>query len=177
MGREFSRSLLAQAAALSVVNAAKEGGWIDGPLAVDPVLAESEKALFLKMFDRLATRRRQGEALSADEVSSLFTFVFARAAEAVTNLVNRQPDDFDMMGMFDGKVPIYADDKLTGYFKTLSFPTDCARAYWEWFHREAEGGAMCGVDPALPLFEALKWCFRISSHLAVRKLESLGIHF
>lgn len=67
---------------------------------------------------RLDERRKKGEAeLTADEISSLFTFVYAKAAEAVTNLVNSQPNNFDLLGMLDGKVPIYADDRLTRIFQ------------------------------------------------------------
>ena len=40
---EFSRSLLAQAAALTVVDTARSAGLLERPLAVDPVLAEAEK--------------------------------------------------------------------------------------------------------------------------------------
>ena len=43
MAKEFTRSLPAQAAALSVINAAKEHGYLKGPLVADPVLAEAEK--------------------------------------------------------------------------------------------------------------------------------------
>ena len=172
---EFTRSMTAQAAALAVVNAARRTGVLAGPLATAPALADSEKDLFLKMFRALADRRAKGtDRLDSDEISSLFTFVFARAAEAVTNMVNGRPDDFSMLGMFDGKVPIYADDRITGSFKMSQWPTDAARAYWQWY--EAEGGAVArsGVDPALPLFEALKWMFRVSCHLAIEKLETDG---
>ena len=175
MAENFTRSLPAQAAALSVINAAKEHGYLKGALVADPVLAEAEKELFLAMFRQLSERHRPGGgALSSDEVSSLFTFVFARAAEAVTNMVNHQPNKFDMLGMFDGKVPISADERLIGCFKKLDLPADCARAYWEWYHDGVDAGQRSGVDPVLPLFEALKWTFRISCTVAIEKLEELG---
>ncbi|NMD86250.1 hypothetical protein HF882_06590 [Victivallis vadensis] len=184
---EFSRSLLAQAAALTVVDTARSAGLLERPLAVDPGLAEAEKELFFKMFEQVADRRRRNlHELSSDEVSSLFTFVFARAAEAATNLANRQPNRFETLGMFDGKVPLNADERLVGYFKKLTFPTDCARAYWEWYQRDAESLPLRGTDPILPLrgtdpilplFEALKWTFRISCHIAVEKLEADGFRF
>ena len=176
MAKAFTRSLPAQAAALSVINAAKEHGYLKGPLVADPVLAEAEKELFLAMLKRLADRRRTGGGeLTSDEISSLFTFVFARAAEAVTNMVNRQPNKFELLGMFDGKVPISADERLIGAFKKLELPSDCARAYWTWYHDGADAGQRSGVDPVLPLFEALKWTFRISCTVAIEKLEELGI--
>lgn len=162
---EFSRSLTAQGAALSVIEVARSAGYIDGPVAVTPALADSEKTLFCSMFSAVGERRQGGNhELSPDEISSMFTFVFARAAEAVTNMFNRQPDKFEIMGLFDGKVPIYAAEELTGYFKKLTFPTDCASAYWEWFHNQALPE---GLDPILPLFEALKWTFRLSCHIAI----------
>ena len=45
----FSRSLAAQKSALCVIVAAKELGLIDGAIAVDERLAESEKELMLKI--------------------------------------------------------------------------------------------------------------------------------
>ena len=127
---EFSRSLLAQAAALTVVDTARSAGLLERPLAVDPVLAEAEKELFFKMFEQVADRRRRNlHELSSDEVSSLFTFVFARAAEAATNLANRQPNRFETLGMFDGKVPLNADERLVGYFKKLTFPGYIRKAW------------------------------------------------
>ncbi len=172
---EFSRSMTAQAAALVIVNAARRTDVLRGQVATAPALADSEKELFLRMFRHLAERRATGvNELSSDEISSLFTFVFARAAEAVTNMVNGRPDDFSMLGMFDGKVPIYADDRITGAFKLSEWPQNAARAYWEWYEIEADAVARRGIDPVLPLFEALKWMFRISSHLAIEQLEADG---
>ena len=56
---EFSRSLLAQAAALTVVDTARSAGLLERPIAVDPGLAEAEKELFFKMFEQVADRRRR----------------------------------------------------------------------------------------------------------------------
>src|SRR5574344_1570782 len=162
---EFQRSLGAQMAAQCVIETAKKGGFLNGPIAVEPALAESEHALFLKMFDAVKTRRDGGKhELTDDEVSSMFSFVFARSAEAVTNMLNRQPDKFEMIGLFDGKIPFSSDEDLTGYFKQQTFPTDCASAFWEWYHSE---GIRHGHDPILPLFEALKWTFRLGCHIAI----------
>ncbi len=172
---EFSRSMTAQAAALAIVNAARKTDVLTGEIATAPVLADSEKELFLQMFRQLEEHKKRGnEELSSDEISSLFTFVFARAGEAVTNMVNGRPNEFSMLGMFDGKVPIYADDRITGMFKMSGWPLEAARAYWEWFEQEGAAVAQRGIDPALPLFESLKWMFRISAHLAIQKLEADG---
>lgn len=173
MAKEFSRSLAAQSVALAMVGAAREGGCLNGALIASPVLAEAEKKLFLKMLARLSEHRTNGRAeLSTDEISSLFTFVSAKAAEAVTNMVNRQPDNFELLGMMDGKVPIYADERLTGHFKKLTLAADCAQAYLDW--HAANSATLELFDPLLTLFEALKWCFRLSCAAAVEKLEADG---
>lgn len=167
----FSRSLAAQKSALCVITAAKELGLIDGAIAVDERLAEAEKELMLKIMAELQKRKADGN-INADELSSMFTFVYARAAEAVTNLANNQKNDFDMMGLLDGKVPLCAEEILTGYFKKLDFPTVSARNFWNYYEAGLDNS-----DPALALFEALKWCFRLSCHLAVRCLEEHNYRF
>jgi hypothetical protein len=167
--------MAAQHAALAVVQAAKKGEFINGPVFTAPELAESEKELMLKIFTAVAEkRRRDGDALDDETVSSMFTFVFARAGEAVTNYVNNQPNDFSMMGLFDGKAPLYADERITGYFKKLSFPGDCAQNFWDWIHSDA---VPAETDPLLALMESLKWCFRITCHIAVTFLKENGFRF
>lgn len=171
----FSRSMAAQHAAQVVIAAARSGEFINGPVFTAPELADSEKELMLKILSAVADkRRRDGDALDDETVSSMFTFVFARAAEAVTNYVNRRPNEFSMMGLFDGKAPLYSDERLTGYFKKLSFPGDCAQNFWDWIHSPVVPE---GTDPLLALMESLKWCFRISCHIAVTYLEQNGFRF
>jgi len=171
----FSRSIASQQAAAVIVETARRGGFITGPVFTAPELAESEKSLMIKILSAVADkRRREGDALTDDTVSSMFTFVFARAAEAVTNYANRRPDDFSMMGLFDGKSPLYADEQLTGYFKNLSFPGECAQNFWDWIHSEI---VPAGTDPLLALMESLKWCFRLSCHIAVTYLHEHGFRF
>ncbi len=160
---EFTRSLSAQGAAAAVIAAARDAGFPRGAMVADPELAEMEKELFLQILERL----RAKEELSTDEISSLFSFVTARAAEAVTNRFNRKREKFEMLGLFDGKIPFYADERLTGYFKTISLPGDCARGYLDWF----DGGASAECDPLLALSEALKWTFRIAATVACEELE------
>ena len=168
----FSRSLAAQHAAQVVVEAARKGEFIDGPVFTAPELADSEKELMLKILEAVAEkRRRDGDALTDEAVSSMFTFVFARAAEAVTNYANSRPNEFSMMGLFDGKAPLYADEQITGYFKKLSFPGDCAQNFWDWIHSNIVPE---GTDPLLALMESLKWCFRLSCHIAVSYLQKNG---
>ena len=103
------------------------------------------------------------------DYSSLFTFVFAKAAEAVTNMFNHKEQTFEMTGMFDGRVPLYADEAVTADFKTSQFPAMCAANYLKFTQDEAD--SLAGNDPLLLLFEALKWCFRLSCHHAVTIVE------
>ena len=167
-GKVFRTSLLAQAAARLVIDTARESGVLDdGALVVDPALAEMEKALFAGMFKAVA--RRGSPELTPDEFSSMFHFVFARAAEAATACWSNRPFETGTDGLFDGKTPFYADDSLKEYIHTQEFPVRCAQRCWD--RLAADGGASGGYDPLLPLFEALKWCFRIGCHASLRFLE------
>ena len=114
---EFSRSLAAQAVAKCVVECAVSCGLISGPVAISPRLAEAEKELIIKMLAEFRNRfgENKGE-LHPDEISSIFTFVFGKAAEAVTNMYNDQPDKFELTGMLTGQIPVYAEDKITEKF-------------------------------------------------------------
>ncbi|MCQ2378622.1 MAG: hypothetical protein MJ016_05355 [Victivallaceae bacterium] len=160
----FSRSVAAQNAARCVVEAARANGLLDAPVAVDPEFAEAEKALMLKVLAELGKK----ENLSADETSSLFSFVFAKSAEAVTNFANHRGNDFEMLGLFDGKIPICAEEKLTERFKTSLFPRDAAQNFWDLLRSDA---APRPEERLLSLGEALKWCFRLGCHFAVKVLE------
>ncbi|MDR0933157.1 MAG: hypothetical protein LBM70_09100 [Victivallales bacterium] len=172
---EFSRSILAQAVAVAMIEVVQKGEYLKGAMIASPVLSESEKELFVKMLARINERRKNGQtSLNEDEIASLFNFVYAKAAEAVTNMVNIQPDNFDLLGMLDGKAPLYADDRLVGHFKKLNLAADCAQGYLDWFAANASNARLLTYDPILPLFEALKWCFRLSCTLAIEKLESDG---
>ena len=168
-GRPFQTSLAAQTAARAVVETARECGLLDdGGLVVDPALAEMEKALFTAMFKAVA--RRGGAELTADEFSSMFHFVTARAAEAATACWSGRPFETGTDGLFDGKTPFYASDELKGFIHGLDFPVRCAQKCWDLYAAapDAEG------EPLLKLFESLKWCFRIGCHASLRFLESGG---
>lgn len=167
---EFTRSIAAQNVALCVIQVAKEQGWLGEPVAISPVLAEVEKELFIKILGAVHERSESHGELSADEVCSLFTFVFAKAAEAVTDLYNHQTSTLDLKGMFDGHIPVYADDAITNEFRMSEFPMACAENYLSY---AAEAGEMlAGYDPAVVLCEALKWCFRLSCHRANSIVEA-----
>ena len=163
----FTRSLAANEAASVVVAAARDGGWLDRPVAVAPELAAAEKKLIIRVLAALDDAKKTGRTgLDADTVGSMFTFVFARSAEAVSALFNHQEPEFSMAGLFDGRAPFYADERIAGFFKQCSFPTDCASRYWEWFHAHPEYAGAAD----LTLGEALKWCFRLGCHIAMLQL-------
>ncbi len=151
-----------------IIGAAQEHGFLEGPLTVIPELAEEEKKLFVRMIAELSRRRAfSGDELTVDEISSLFTFVLAKAAELITCHVNGKMDEPALDGMFDGKIPLYADDRLTGYCKQCHWPETAATAFVNF-------DIPRGADPLLMLFEALKWSFRVSVHLAALHLEHRG---
>ena len=168
---EFITSLPAQAAARCIIDTARSLNLLNSPVTVAPQLAETEKILFVQMLAALNEyRKMHGDDLQADQISSLFTFVFAKAAEAVTNMYNHKEDKFDLTGMLDGRVPIYADDSITAEFKASPFPFTCAENYLQWVENDA--AYLTDIDPVLLLFEALKWCFRLSCHFAVTIVEN-----
>ena len=162
----FSHSLTARAAAAAVIETARKMKILDGPIRTAPELAEMEKFLFVSLFD--AVRRREGglgNGLEPDEISAMFTFVFLRAAEAVTIFRSGEGHfEFDAAGLFGGPTPYYADEKIGAVFKAHhDFPSECAVS----FLKLARGLPAGGPEPLLTLFEAMKWCFRLGCHLGL----------
>ena len=106
--------------------------------------------------------------LTPEEISSLFTFLLAKAAELTIFHVSGKQEEVSLLGMFDGKIPVYADDRLLGFCRSCTWPGEAAEAFLS--HppvlEEDEDG-----NPLLVLFEALKWSFRISCHLVIGFLE------
>ena len=171
MDSNFITSLPAQAAARCIIDTAKALDLLTGPVTVSPQLADAEKTLFIKMLKAMDEHRKvHGDTLQPDEISSLFTFVFAKAAESVTNMFNHKTDAFELTGMFDGRIPVYADDSITNEFKNSPVPFSCAENYLQWVENDAQH--LVGCDMTLLLFEALKWCFRLSCHYAMTIVEN-----
>jgi hypothetical protein len=158
---------------------AQEDGYLDGPLVVIEKLADWEKDLFIFMFKEVEKylSYKKERVLSADEVVSMFTYVFAKAGEAVTVWYNDQDFTYDAHGIFDSKVPMYNDDKLLQYFKTINLAADMADAFGHWSNENADLCVKNNIDPILPLFEALKWTWRVTINITIDYLEKLGFKF
>ena len=166
----FLMNITAQNTAQIIVDCARENGYLDGPLACIPALAEEEKKLFIRMFGELRKHLADnGRAdLTPDEITSLFTFLLAKAAELTVFYVSGKNEEVSMLGMFDGKIPVYADDRLLGFCRSCTWPGEAAEAFLK---NPPEVDDEEAGDPLLVLFEALKWSFRISCHLVIGFLE------
>jgi hypothetical protein len=158
---------------------AKADGYLNGPLVVIDQLAEWEKEIFVFMFKEVEKylSYKKERVLSADEIVSLFTYIFAKSGEAVTTWYNGQEFTFDAHGMFDCKVPMYNDEKLLQYFKSVNLAVDMADAFGKWNSENADFADKNAIDPILPLFEALKWTWRVSINVTIDYLEELGFEF
>ncbi|MCQ2379337.1 MAG: hypothetical protein MJ025_00210 [Victivallaceae bacterium] len=163
------------AVAKTVVEAAEKCGLLDSPVTIDPAFSEAEKKLIVLVLKKLRERSEDGRGeLSPDEISSAFAFIFGKAAEWVTNFANHKEEDFDVLGLFDGHIPIYADDTLAEAFKASKFPVTAAQNFWDFMQ---DSKSMADVDPVLALAAALKWTFRFGCHFAVITLEAHNYRF
>ncbi|MBE6384706.1 MAG: hypothetical protein E7048_03465 [Lentisphaerae bacterium] len=163
----FTTSLQAQKVARAIVLLARERGFIDGQLATAPELGEIEKQLFLKMFAELRANEKIADCtLSGIQMSALFTFVFAKAAETAAQIYEGVTNiELDTEGMLSVNVPIAAGELLNSYGAELDFPDICMARFVE-LSQEPEF-----ENPFFSLFEALKWCYRISFHIFWEYLE------
>ena len=164
----FTTSVDAQRIARALAGFAREEGFVTGPVLIAPEAAAAEKELFLKMFAELP--RHKGNfvdgGLSGEQISSLFTFVFAKAAETAARLYEGMTDiHLSTEGMLSGNIPIAAGELLNDFSTDQSFPDRCTTAFLE-LSAEAPFSA-----PLFALFEALKWCFRLSFHIFWTYLE------
>lgn len=167
MSETFTTSFAAQKAARAMVETAKDGGFLTGALITAPELGEVEKKLFLKMFAALPQSDNITNcALSGEQMSSLFTFVFAKAAETAAQLYEGVEDiQLETEGMLSGNIPIAAGELLNEYGANTDFPVNCM----ERFIKLTEEDDF--TEPLYSLFEALKWCYRLSFHIFWDYLE------
>ena len=159
--------------AAAIIAAAKKHQYLDGPLAVIPKLAEWEKNLFVMMAGRISeySAIREKPSLDQDEVHSLFAFVLAKAAEAVSCWRCRQEFNLDGRGMFDGNIPLQVDAELMKSLRRLPLADDMYDAFTDWSIGHPDFCAEQELHPILPLLEALKWTFRIAAGMFVAYFE------
>ena len=132
-------------------------------------LAAVEKKFFMDLMvktDEYLARNNRND-LTLDEISGVFTFAFAKSAEAVTNYLNKAEQKFEFWGIFDGKVPIYTDDTLTGELKKSRIPAVMAQGFIDF----VEDNDSYKANAKLALFEALKWTWRLGQNFSVSFLR------
>lgn len=156
-----------------MVDHARGNGFLDGALAIVPELAETEKQLFIAISGRIKefSSVREDQSLDQDEMLSLFIFVYAKAAEAVSCYLRNAGFEYNLQGMFDGKIPLTVEENLIDYMKTVKLGESMYSAFIDWV---ADNPGFCAdnnVHPVLPLLEALKWTFRISGNLVIEFFE------
>ena len=93
----------------TLIAKAREQEFIDDTeFLMIEALADVEKKFFMDLMIKTDEYlyRNNKQDLSLDEISGIFTFVFAKSAEAVTNYLNKSEQKFEFWGIFDGKVPL-----------------------------------------------------------------------
>ena len=159
--------------ARKMVETARRHRFLPEQLAVVPELAESEKALMLLLAGRIkeyATVRKHA-SLDQDEIQSLFIFVYARAAEAVTDWLGGKPFMPKVEGMFNGRTPFELEEALIDYIKARPLGDCMYGAFADWCDRNPNFCQDNDVHPVLPLLEALKWTFRIAAGMTIEFFE------
>ncbi|MBN2641532.1 MAG: hypothetical protein JXR78_07765 [Victivallales bacterium] len=156
-----------------MVEHARNNGFISNTLAIVPELAETEKQLFIAISGRIKefSSIRKDQSLNQDEMLSLFIFVYAKAAESVSCYLRKARFEYNLQGMFDGKIPLTVEENLIDYMKTVKLGESMYSAFIDWV---ADNPGFCadnGVHPVLPLLEALKWTFRIGGGLVIEFFE------
>lgn len=158
-----------------LINAAKEKGYIKGPVTVIEDLAEPEKALFVKMAAAIMqfAENKPSRELGQDDVLSLFIFVYAKAGEMVFKWRHGDKTfaNVSLDGMFMGQVPMSADGEMLEYFSKLKLAEDMAVAFSAWTEENPDYFEANAVHPLLPLLEALKWTWRITVDIAAKHLS------
>ena len=132
-------------------------------------LADVEKKFFMDLMvktDEYLARNNRND-LTLDEISGVFTFAFAKSAEAVTNYLNKAEQKFEFWGIFDGKVPIYTDETLTGELKKSRIPAVMAQSFVDFM----EENPVFKENAKLALFESLKWTWRLGQNFSVSFLR------
>ena len=154
----------------TLIAKAREQEFIDDTeFLMIEALADVEKKFFMDLMIKTDEYlyRNNKQDLSLDEISGIFTFVFAKSAEAVTNYLNKSEQKFEFWGIFDGKVPLYTDETLTGELKKSLIPGVMAQTFIDFIDENPE----FKQDFKLAIFEALKWTWRLGQHFSVSFLR------
>jgi len=159
--------------ALAMIHTAREKKYLGNEkFTVLEALADPEKDMIIAMLRQirihLAAEKRT--ELSGEEMISLFTFILAKAAEAVSNASGGKPYEMELIGMLDGKIPFYTDPKLEKFCHSTTLPEDFATAFRAFYDHYGEALRRDGVEPVIVLAEALKWTWRVTVHVCCKLL-------
>lgn len=159
--------------ARTMIEAARKFGFLSSQLPVAPELAASEKNLLVLLSGKISeyVSLRGEAALEQDELQSLFTYVYARSAEAVSAWLSGNPFLPGIEGMFNGNTPFQAEEKLIAVLKARHLADCMYGVFIDWNEKHADCCREYGVHPVLPLLEALKWTFRFGAGIAVEFFE------
>lgn len=157
----------------NIVGVAKEKGYIKGALAVLPEILENEK-LFLAFTAKAIgeyVKSREREELETREIYNLFIFVYAKAAETVSDWKMGNRFSVRPAGMFSEKVPFEVIPELGEFYKEQNAVDDFFKAFEDWLIRRP-GESRREYHPLLPLLEAVKWIYRIATGMGLDFLEN-----
>lgn len=157
------QSNLAKEIALCIIQVARDTQVLTGEFYTCEEFTTIEKKLFLMMMMEFNYLNLQDSELAADEISSLFTFAFARGVETACTLTAGQEVKLSLEGMLEGRMQMSANEDLIVKVKESKFPVTAAEKYLDWFDEKSDE---VKNNPLLCLFEALKWTFRFGCHFA-----------
>lgn len=156
-----------------IVKKAKEQGFIQGPLSVVPELADGEKLLisFLAKSIKEYTSGREKEELDMQEIYNLFVFVYAKGGESACNWQKGEEFSISPQGIFKSEVPFNVPREMIEYYSSEKVPEELFEAFQGWHKDYPDYCAENNIHPVIPLLEALKWVYRISTGMGLDYLE------
>jgi len=165
--------LLYQDIARALIEAARRHKFLPEVMPVAPELSECEKALMLLLAGKIKefSSLRAEASLDQDEIQSLFTYVYARSAEAVISWLGNSPFMPNPEGMFSGNTPFQAEEDLIKLLKARHLADCMYAAFADWCDRNPDFCSSNGIHPVLPLLEALKWTFRFGTAIVIEFFE------
>lgn len=169
----MEEKLLYQDVARAMIEAARKHKFMPETLPVAPELAEMEKNLLVLLAGKIKeySSLRDEAALDHEELQSLFTYVYARSAEAVGAWLGGNPFLPSSEGMFNCRTPFQAEEKLIELLKSRHLAECMYVTFCDWCERNPTFCAQHGIHPVLPLLEALKWTFRFGTAIVITFFE------